>query len=261
MSKPRISSPEFATQYPNRLCVYQIQDEEGGWSVSRGMEDYAVFAYHQDAILYASILAYKKGEKRRPSWDSYGLMIAKAVSLRGDCTRRQVGVVILNSAHRIMATGYNGMAPGEPGCLTNGACPRGQLSLEEAPRGSGYKATNCTATHAEVNALQQLQPSARRGETYTLYTTYRPCAACTEYINRFRRYLSVNIRVVYSKEASMTEWEKVTPEVGAHFTENWSQKEVVVTGVTHNQVTTITTVDRNHKVYPHNMFWQLHARP
>ena len=202
MSKPRINSPEFATQYPNRICVYQIQDEDGGWRVSKGFEDYGFFDFHADAILYASILAYLSGEKRRPSWDRYGLIIAKAVSLRGDCTRRQVGAVLMDESHRIVATGYNGMAPGQPGCLTSGACPRGQLSLSEAPPGSGYNATNCTATHAEVNALTQLRPSVRRGETYSLYTTYRPCAACTEYINRFCRYLKVNIRVVHSKEAS-----------------------------------------------------------
>lgn len=202
MSRPRIHSPEFATQYPNRLCVYQIQDEDGGWRVSKGFEDYGFFDFHADAILYASILAYLNGEKRRPSWDSYGLAIAKAVSLRGDCTRRQVGAVIMDSAHRIVATGYNGMAPGEPGCLTFGACPRGQLSLSEAPPGSGYNATNCTATHAEVNALTQLRPSVQRRETYSLYTTYRPCAACTDYIDRFGRYFNVRFRVVHRKEAS-----------------------------------------------------------
>ena len=202
MSKPRINSPEFATQYSNRICVYQIQDEDGGWRVSRGFEDYGFFDFHADAILYASILAYLSGEKRRPSWDSYGLAIARAVSLRGDCTRRQVGVVIMNSAHRIVATGYNGMAPGQPGCLTSGSCPRGQLSLAEAPPGSGYNATNCTATHAEVNALTQLKTLVLRGETYSLYTTYRPCAACTEYIDSFCRDFDVRIRVVHSKEAS-----------------------------------------------------------
>ena len=202
MSKPRIRSVDHAKQFPNRVCVYQALDEDGGWRVCMGMKEYAIFDEHQDAMDHANFLEYLSGEKRRPSWGSYGLAIARAVSLRGDCTRRQVGVVIMNSAHRIVATGYNGMAPGQPGCLTSGSCPRGQLSLAEAPPGSGYNATNCTATHAEVNALTQLRPSVQRGETYSLYTTYRPCAACTDYIDRFGRYLKVSIRVVYRKEAS-----------------------------------------------------------
>ena len=202
---PPINSPEYPVQFSSRVCVYQVRDEDGGWGVSRGMEDYAVFTYHHDAIYFATLLAYREGAKHRPSWDSYGLAIAKAVSRRGDCTRRQVGAVIMDSAHRIVATGYNGMAPGQPGCLTSGACPRGRLSLSEAPPGSGYNATNCTATHAEVNALvqlRQLKLSALWGTTYSLYTTYRPCAACTERINKFCWAYNVNIRVVYSKETS-----------------------------------------------------------
>lgn len=199
---PPINSPEYPVQFSSRVCVYQARDEDSGWKVSQGLADYAVFAYHQDAIDFATFLAYKEGPKRRPNWDVYGLAIARAVSLRGDCTRRQVGVVIMDSAHRIVATGYNGMAPGQPGCLTSGACPRGQLSQAEAPPGSGYNATNCTATHAEVNALEQLKSSVRRWKDYSLYTTYRPCAACTEYIDRFGRYFSVSIRVVYRKEVA-----------------------------------------------------------
>ena len=199
MSKPRIHSPEFATQYPNRLCVYQIQDEDGGWRVSKGFEDYGFFDFHADAILYASILAYLSGEKRRPSWDRYGLIIAKAVSLRGDCSRRQVGAVLMDEDHLIVATGYNGMEPGKPGCLTDKACPRGRLSLEEAPPGSGYNATNCTATHAEVNALKQASSKmSLEGKSFTLYTTYRPCAACTRYIELVERESDTTIRVVHS---------------------------------------------------------------
>ena len=48
---------------------------------------------------------------------------------------------------------------------------------------------------------------------------------------------------------------------GDQFIENWSGTAVTVTGVTHNQVTTLSSVGGQHKVYPHNMFWQLHARP
>ena len=59
-----------------------------------------------------------------PGWDDYFLGIATAVAARAKCTRRRVGAV-LTIDHRIIATGYNGAAPGEDDCLM-GACPRGR---------------------------------------------------------------------------------------------------------------------------------------
>lgn len=54
--------------------------------------------------------------------------------------------------------------------------------------------------------------------------------------------------------------EQPVPKAGDHFTETWSLKEIVVTSTDRTHVTTVTTVDRNHKVYPLDMFWQLHTR-
>lgn len=87
----------------------------------------------------------------RPDWDDYYLGIARAVAARADCTRRHVGAVIVND-RRIVATGYNGAPAGERGCLTAGACPRGQSSV---PPGSSYDTGpgSCIAVHAEANAL------------------------------------------------------------------------------------------------------------
>lgn len=51
--------------------------------------------------------------------------IARAVSTRGDCTRRRVGALIVDVNHRIIGSGYNGTEPGGPSCL-KGDCPRGQ---------------------------------------------------------------------------------------------------------------------------------------
>ena len=51
-----------------------------------------------------------------PGWDDYFLGIADAVAARAKCTRRRVGAV-LTIDHRIIATGYNGAAPGEDDCL------------------------------------------------------------------------------------------------------------------------------------------------
>ncbi len=70
----------------------------------------------------------------RISRDDYGLTVARAVAARADCTRRQVGAVIMDDEGRIVSTGYNGAPAGEPGCASAGACPRGQLAYaSEAP--------------------------------------------------------------------------------------------------------------------------------
>lgn len=113
--------------------------------------------------------------EERLSWDEYFLEISKAVSLRGDCTRSQVGAVLVSRDHRIISSGYNGTVPGNPGCL-EGACPRGKLSYEELPAESDYG--NCISTHAERNAILWANPSQRQRST--LYVTRRPCVGCKE---------------------------------------------------------------------------------
>jgi dCMP deaminase len=114
---------------------------------------------------------------RRPSWDEWGLLIAKAVSARADCTRRQVGAVILDANHRVVATGYNGAPPGATGCL-EGGCPRGRRSYEDVPAFTDYD--NCISNHAEVNAL--LYADRSKAEGGTLYVTDAPCFGCSKVI-------------------------------------------------------------------------------
>jgi dCMP deaminase len=136
----------------------------------------------------------------RPTWDEYFLGIAEAVSARADCTRRQVGAVVVKD-NRIRSTGYNGSPPGGPSCLA-GECPRGLHSqvIVEHPEngylafgcrcgndwpcpkavdpGSSYDAGagSCVASHAEANALLY----AGRDQTLgaTLYLTSAPCDGC-----------------------------------------------------------------------------------
>lgn len=107
----------------------------------------------------------------RPSWDDYFMGIARAVSLRGDCTRRQVGCVLVDYQHRVIGTGYNGAEPGGPSCLA-GECPRGR---SDAPRTEDY--SNCVAIHAEANALLFSRVSARGA---TAYVTSPVCDGCAK---------------------------------------------------------------------------------
>jgi dCMP deaminase len=115
---------------------------------------------------------------QRPDWDTWAMGIAEAVSRRADCTRRQVGAVILDPEHRIVATGYNGYPSGAPGCASSGACPRGRFTHEQIPPDSPYvgNPTPCEAIHAEENAV--LHAGSARLAGCTVYVTHAPCPNC-----------------------------------------------------------------------------------
>lgn len=111
-------------------------------------------------------------------WDDYFLAIAKAVSARAKCTRRQVGAVLVDLDHRIISTGYNGAASGAPEC-TEGACPRGHMSYDDVEARSGYddpmSPGYCISVHAEMNALLYAN---RDKWGSTMYVTYPACSGC-----------------------------------------------------------------------------------
>jgi dCMP deaminase len=144
--------------------------------------------------------------RERPTWADWGLTIAHAVATRADCTRRQVGAVVLDTQNRVVATGYNGAPPGERGCL-DGGCPRGRLSFEQCEPYSGYD--NCISNHAEVNAL--LYGDRSKVDGGTLYVTDEPCLSCCKVIAN-----SGVARVVWDTPLG---WNSGTPQelFGKHF--------------------------------------------
>lgn len=113
----------------------------------------------------------------RPDWDTYGIMLAKSVASRADCTRRQVGAVLMASDHSIVSTGYNGGPSKGFSCL-QGECPRGRLSHDQLPADSPYDTGggSCVALHAEWNVL--LRSSWADMVDGTLYVTEEPCHIC-----------------------------------------------------------------------------------
>lgn len=115
--------------------------------------------------------------------NTYYLNIAKAVSARSTCLRRQYGAVIVKN-DEIVSTGYNGSARGDVNCCDVGQCVREQMNV---PHGERYEL--CNAIHAEANALLS---AARRdviGATLYLVGTENgeaipgiPCAMCSRLI-------------------------------------------------------------------------------
>ncbi len=83
----------------------------------------------------------------RISKDDYYLEIAKIVSKRSTCIRRQYGRVIVKN-DEIISTGYNGSPRGDGNCCDIGACYRENMGI---PHGQQYE--KCVAVHAEQNAI------------------------------------------------------------------------------------------------------------
>jgi dCMP deaminase len=132
---------------------------------------------------------------RRPGWDEYFLGIARAVAARGECTRSQVGAVLVQ-ARRIVSTGYNGVAAGERSCL-DGACPRGRSGLPRSSEGGpGYASNPCIATHAEVNAINDAVDRGHAADINlgTIYLTKEPCERCAPVLRAWR------LRVVWEDD-------------------------------------------------------------
>ena len=92
--------------------------------------------------------------------DDYYLNIAKAVSARSSCLKRQYGCVIVNN-REIIATGYNGSPRDTPNC-----CDRGYCKRLDVPHNSGQY-DDCDSVHAEQNCF--LSTSRRDALGATLY--------------------------------------------------------------------------------------------
>lgn len=122
-------------------------------------------------------------EKERLPKILYYLNIAKAVSKRSTCLRRQYGAIIVKN-DEIIATGYNGAARGEPNCCDEGVCWREANGI---PHGEQYE--KCVAVHAEQNAIISAARRDMIGSTMYLYgqengkaISATPCEICAKMI-------------------------------------------------------------------------------
>ena len=103
----------------------------------------------------------------RPSRDEVYLQMAEVMAQRGTCPRRKVACILVDDHGRILATGYNGSAAGEPHCIDT-PCPGANL-----PSGQGLD--ECQAIHAEMNAVLLLPDPWK---VNTVYLTASPCVTC-----------------------------------------------------------------------------------
>ena len=133
----------------------------------------------------------------RISVHEWAIALALTTSKRGTCLRRQVGCVLLDEDHFVLATGYNGVASGQPHC--NEPDPLHISKLRLVPVGdteekqltnlifphacpaafaeSGTQLDGCHAIHAEQNALLRCgDPRA----IHACYVTHSPCITCVK---------------------------------------------------------------------------------
>lgn len=109
----------------------------------------------------------------RPAWEDYFMDIARVVSTRSSCLRRQVGAVVVKN-RQILATGYNGVPRGIAHCDVRG-CLRDQLGIP-----SGERQELCRGLHAEQNAIIQAAYHGVAINGAEIYSTLQPCVNCAK---------------------------------------------------------------------------------
>lgn len=100
-------------------------------------------------------------QHERLSIPQYAMALAHVASLRSEDPYRKVGAAALDKDHRVIATAYNGLAPGF-----------------DAPEGfwQDRERRQKFMLHAEVNLCSLF----RRGEAKIVATTTMPCTACMQ---------------------------------------------------------------------------------
>lgn len=161
--------------------------------------------------------------------DQWGLGLAYVTAQRSTCLRRAVGCVLVNSDGHVLATGYNGVARGQPHCnepgvrweprrmgtvkVFSGAFPR---ACPGATSPSGTNLDGCGAIHAEQNALLQC---ADVMAVVTCYVTCSPCLTCVKMLLNTGCH-----RIVFDTIYPAPEAENLWTEAGR----SWSQVSMEV---------------------------------
>ena len=115
------------------------------------------------------------------------MTIAKLVSKRSTCLRRNIGAVLVKDK-RIIATGYNGAPTGIRHCEETG-CLREKLGIK-----SGERHELCRGLHAEQNVIIQAAYYGVSTKDTVLYSTHKPCIICSKMI------INAGIKTIYYLE-------------------------------------------------------------
>jgi dCMP deaminase len=126
-----------------------------------------------------------------PSWIDYFMGIAQAVSVRSKDPNTQVGSVLTDAEHRIIAVGYNGFPQGV---------------RETSPRWTPEQKDNYVI-HSEDNCLLNAARAGVSTKGSTLYCTLAPCPACA------RKVIASGVGTVYFPRSSIMARLEARPEL------------------------------------------------
>lgn len=177
---------------------------------------------------------------KRPNRDTWALGLAKLTATRSTCLRRQVGCVLLNSRGHVLATGYNGVASGQPHCneqtgveltvVPNYDMATGQMrEMKVKPRipiyrnacsgahaPSGTALESCGAVHAEQNCLLQCRDMY---EIESCYVTVSPCVHCVKMLLNTSCQRIIFLEPYAHDEAAKNLWLSAKRSDWVHYTE------------------------------------------
>lgn len=104
----------------------------------------------------------KKKPRSVPDWDSYFMMLALVASMRSKDPSTQIGSVIVDRDHSLLASGYNGTVLANDGDI-DWSRPQKYPYLQ----------------HAEQNAISNyLSNCGRVDQGIVMYVTGQPCHVC-----------------------------------------------------------------------------------
>lgn len=125
-------------------------------------------------------------ESTRPGWDEYFMGIAEEVSKRSKDPSSKLGCVIVDTRHRPISFGYNGMVQG---------ADESKMTLVDRPMKYYF------AIHSEMNAVLFAHEDLTG---YTIYNTVATCENCMKYCLQagIKRFVYKELRVASHRKGT-----------------------------------------------------------
>lgn len=138
------------------------------------------------------------------NFDECGMTVAHVYGKQSTCSRKQVGVAILDKYGHVISTGFNGSPSGCEHCV-DVFTPDKIKSPDYMEAHRQWAAIN--EIHGEANAIITALKLGRSLEGCILYTTLSPCKDCAKLI------IAAGIKEVvydevYDRDSSPVEWLK-----------------------------------------------------
>lgn len=110
----------------------------------------------------------------RPTWDDTWMSVASVIALRSQCSKAQVGCVVVDEDQQVLSASYNGPPPGTS---YNGPCIHWCTRAITGESTPDY--SNCPSSHAEVNAIARMPRTTKQT---TIYINRMCCFSCAKTI-------------------------------------------------------------------------------